>query len=234
MPTRRGFDENDQRWFSNEAISKLKTAQKEVQWLLDRGYRQDGAITFVGNHYLLSSRQRLALQRATSTSLQYKKRRSNMLPLEDAKNGCLYIDGFNLIITIEVALSKSIIILGNDGVMRDLAGLRGTYRLIEQTDIALELIGKSFRELSIPGAKFYLDAPVSNSGRLCSRILRHADKWDIPVEVKLVPNVDAVLRDIGRVVTSDSVIIDKCISWFNLSRKIIDDYIKDAWVVNFK
>jgi hypothetical protein len=234
LSPRRGFDENDKRWFSNEAVLKLRIAQEEVQWLLDRGYKQDGAITFVGNHYLLSSRQRLALQRSTSTSLQYEKRKKRMLPIEDAKDGCLYIDGFNLIITIEVALSKSIVILGNDGVMRDLAGLRGTYRLIEQTDSALELIGKSFSELSVPKAKFYLDAPVSNSGRLYGRILEHADKWDMPVEVELVPNADVVLCNMERVVSSDSVIIDRCISWFNLSRKIINDYIKDAWIVSFK
>lgn len=234
MPARRGFDENDQKWFSNEAVAKLKTVQEEVQYLLDRGYKQDGVITFVGNHHLLSSRQRLALQRSTSTSLQYEKRSKSMLPIEDAKNGCLYIDGFNLIITIEVALSRSVVILGNDGVMRDLAGLRGTYRLIEETDRAIELIGKSFKDLSVPKAIFYLDAPVSNSGRLKSRILQIADKWDMPVEVELVPNADTILCSMGRVATSDSVIIDRCRSWFNLSREIINDYIKYAWVVSFK
>lgn len=232
-PARRGFNQDDQKWFSYEAISKLKTIQEEIQFLLDRGYKQDSVINFVGNHYALSLRQRLALQRSTSTSIQYEKRKSLMLPLEDAKNGCLYIDGFNLIITIEVALSKGIIILGNDGVMRDLAGLRGTYRLIDQTYMALDLIGRSFKELSIPEAKVYLDSPVSNSGRLRSAILQYAKKWDIPVDVYLAPNVDAILCRTGRIVTSDSIILDNCAGWFNLSRKIIYDYIKDAWVVSF-
>lgn len=232
--TRRGFDQDDQKWFSTEAVSKLKTVQEEIQWLLDRGYKQDSVIEFVGNHYLLSSRQRLALQRSTSTSLQYQKRKNNMLPLEDAINGCIHIDGFNLIITLEVALSKSVIILGNDGVMRDLAGLRGTYSLIEQTNIALDLIGRSFKELSAPEAKFYLDAPISNSGRLRSRILQYAVDWNIPVDVELVPNADAILSNMGRIVTSDSILLDRCTSWFNLSRKIVEDYIKDTWVVSFK
>jgi hypothetical protein len=35
-----------------------------------------------------------------------------------------------------------------------------------------------------------------------------------------------------RVVTGDSIILNECKSWFNLSRKIVDDYIKDAWIVN--
>ena len=142
------------------------------------------------------------------------------------------IDGFNLIITLEVALSGSPILLGKDGVFRDLAGLRGTYRLIDKTDTALNLIGKILRELNVPWVRFYLDSPVSNSGRLKSKILGLSEQWGLPVEVELVPNVDVILSDKERVVTGDSIILDACRSWFNLSRKIIEDYIQDAWIID--
>ena len=231
---RRGYNPNDYRWFSKEAICLLKTAEEDVVWLMDRGYKQDAAITFVANHYLLSERQRLALKRASASSCQNIIRSGKMLPLEEAENKCLNIDGFNLIITLEVALSKSPIILGSDNVMRDLAGLRGTYRLIEQTDRSLELIGECFKEFSVPEAFFYLDEPVSNSGRLKIKIQDHARNWGIPVHVELVHNADFVLSSMERVVTSDSIILDKCISWFNLSEKIIREYIKDAWIVDFR
>jgi hypothetical protein len=231
--TRRGFDPGDRDDFSDEALQMLSAAQGEIQWLLDKGYKIGPVVDFVGNHYQLSSRQRTALQRASSSSLQCTRRISSMLTFEAAKDGCLYIDGFNLIITLEVALSGSLVILGNDGVLRDLAGLRGTYFLIDQTDAALALIGETFKELSVPGAVFYLDAPVSNSGRLRSRILEHAAGWDIPVTVELVPNSDLVLSKMSRVVTGDSIILDQCSSWFNLSKKIVTDRIKDAWIVNF-
>ncbi|WP_041219291.1 DUF5616 domain-containing protein [Desulfitobacterium dichloroeliminans] len=56
----------------------------------------------------------------------------------------LIIDGFNLIIALEVTLSGSIIILGRDGVQRDLAGLRGSYKIIEQTDKARKAISSLF------------------------------------------------------------------------------------------
>lgn len=232
--TRRGFDPNDHKWFSNEAISMLGVAQEEIQWLLDRGYKMGSVIEFIGNHHQLSLRQRTALQRATSSKLQYDNRNARMLSIEAARDGCLYIDGFNLIITLEVALSKSLIILGNDGVLRDLAGLRGTYYLIDQTDKALRLIGETLRKLSVPEVMFYLDAPVSNSGRLKTSILEHAHEWNIPVYVELVPNADVVLSKMERIISGDSVILDQCISWFNLSRIIVDDYIKDAWIISFK
>ena len=229
---RRGYDPDDEKIFSNENIAKLKIIQEEIQWLLDRRYKMKQVIEFTGNHYLLSSRARIALQRTTSSTADYEKRISTMLPFECAKDGCLNIDGFNLIITLEVALSGSPILLGKDGVYRDLAGLRGTYRLIDKTDAALNLIGKALRELNVPMVNFYLDSPVSNSGRLRSKILEYSDQWGIPIEIELVPNVDTILADMERVVTGDSIILDVCKSWFNLSRKIIEDYIKDAWVID--
>ena len=229
---RRGYDPEDGKIFSDENLAKLRIVQEEIQWLLDRGYKMKQVIEFTGNHYLLSSRARTALQRTTSSMAEYEKRRSTMLPFEYAKGGCLNIDGFNIIITLEVAMSGSPILLGKDGVYRDLAGLRGTYRIIDKTDNALNLIGKTLQELSVPMVKFYLDSPVSNSGRLKTKILECSEQWGMPVEVELIPNVDAVLAGKERVVTGDSIILDECKSWFNLSRKIIEDHIQDAWVID--
>jgi hypothetical protein len=229
---RRGYDPDDEKIFSNENIEKLKIVQEEIQWLLDRGYKMKQVIEFTGNHYLLSSRARTALQRTTSSMADYEKRKSTMLLLECAKDGCLNIDGFNLIITLEVAMSGSPILLGKDGVYRDLAGLRGTYRLIDKTYDALNLIGKALKELNVPMVKFYLDSPVSNSGRLKSKIYELSEQWGIPVEVELVPNVDVILAGMERIVTGDSIILDECKSWFNLSRKIIEDYVQDAWLID--
>jgi hypothetical protein len=231
---KRGFDPDDVKIFSKESIAELKIAQEEIQWLLDRGYKLKQIIEFTGNHYLLSSRARTALQRTTSSMAEYEKRRSTMLPFECAKDGCLNIDGFNLIITLEVAMSGSPILLGKDGVYRDLAGLRGTYRIIDKTDTAISLIGKTLQELSVPMVKFYLDSPVSNSGRLKTKILECSEQWGMPVDVDLIPNVDAVLAGKERIVTGDSIILDECKSWFNLSRKIIEDHIQDAWVVDLE
>ncbi len=231
---KRGYDPDDTKIFSKESIAELKIAQEEIQWLLDRGYKLKQIIEFTGNHYLLSSRARTALQRTTSSMAEYEKRRSTMLPFECAKDGCLNIDGFNLIITLEVAMSGSPILLGKDGVYRDLAGLRGTYRIIDKTDTAISLIGKTLQELSVPMVKFYLDSPVSNSGRLKTKILECSEQWGMPVDVDLIPNVDAVLAGKERIVTGDSIILDECKSWFNLSRKIIEDHIQDAWVVDLE
>lgn len=231
---RRGYVKEDEKWFADDVIPKLHTAQEEVQWLLDRGYKMKKVLELVGNHYQLSVRQRAALMRSTGTQKQYEQRKRTCLEDFEAGGEGINIDGFNLIITLEVALSGSTLIMGSDGVIRDLAGLRGVYRLIDKTDKALNLIGEVIHELKVPSIKIFLDEPVSNSGRLKGKILEFSGHWGIPVEVELVRNPDTVLSSMGRVVTSDSVILDQCTSWLNLSRKIITQYIPYAKVVPLK
>jgi len=229
---KRGSDPQDYKWFSKEAIVKLQKAQQEVEWLLGRGYNIVSVTEFVGNSYQFSLRQRNALQRSTSSKELSEKRKAKEIPLTKAKDGIIYIDGFNLIITLEVALSKGILIRGNDGAIRDIAGLRGTYRVIDNTEKALKLIGKTINDLGVPKVKIFLDAPVSNSGRLKSRILSHSEGWNSITEVELVPNADRILVDLPRVITSDSMILDCCKSWFNLTNKVIERYIEEANIID--
>ncbi len=149
--------------------------------------------------------------------------------LEDTKD-TIYIDGFNLIITLEVALSKGTLIRGSDGCIRDLAGLRGTYRIIDKTSEAIRLIASALEKLQIAKATFYLDSPVSNSGMLKTRILDY--DWKFEVEVELVPNTDRVLAEKDRVVTGDSIVLNKCKGWFNLGTRIVEEYVDNPWIVD--
>lgn len=228
----RGSSPKDNIWFSSEAVLKLQKAQKELLWLLNRDYNIHSVIELVGNHYQFSTRQRNALQRATSPKTKCRNRLLKCLHPVSASKDCLYLDGFNLIITLEVAISRGIILLCNDGTIRDIAGLRGTYKIIDKTDAVLNIIGKEFSNLSVPKAKFFLDSAVSNSGRLGAFILEHSKEWNIPVEVELSSKVDSILSKMPRIVTSDSIILDSCTSWFNIAKKIIDDYIPSAHIIN--
>ncbi len=72
---KRGFDPQDDRWFSKEAVLKLQKAQEEVEWLLNRGYKINSIMDLVGGSYQFSSRQRQALKRSTSAKDEYEKRK---------------------------------------------------------------------------------------------------------------------------------------------------------------
>lgn len=230
--TRRGYVPTDEKEFKNKNLNKLYKATEDLLYLLNRGYKIKGASTFIGNHYLLSERQRLALVRGISKSEDIIKRKdkeiTNLSNIETS-----HIDGFNTIITLEVALSNSLIIKSMDETIRDLAGLRGTYSVIDKTEIAIKLIGEFLLEHKIKKAIFYLDKPVSNSGRLKMKILDMLESLELKVEVENIDNVDGILKSKDNVVSSDAIILDNCISWINLNKYIIEEKIENNNYIDF-
>ena len=230
---RRGYVPSDSKEFSDESMKKLREAQKDIFMLVNRGYDLKKASTFVGNHYLLSERQRMVLTRAISSqeAIDIRKKKEFKGTLEGKT---VYIDGFNIIITLEVALSKSIVMKCMDGTVRDLAGLRGTYRLIDKTDMAINLIGDKLQQLKVDKVVFYLDSPLSNSGRMKMRILELLSSYSFEVEAEVVHNADVVLEKLDNIITSDAIILDKCESWINLGDRIISDDICDFVCLNFE
>src|SRR5262249_15203804 len=146
-------------------LKRLKPAAEEIVWLLGRGYPLHTAVDVVGNHHQLEARQRLALQRMLCSSEQRQKRIAKSIERTDARNRTLLVDGFNLIITIEVALSGGFTVDGADGPVRAPPAMRGPSPPVEEPDPALALIGKELAALGPAGVRIFLDAPVSNSGR---------------------------------------------------------------------
>lgn len=232
---KRGFSPNDQTEFGAESIDTLLHAGRDLLYLLNQKYKMKGASTFVGNHYLLSERQRLALARAISSNENIKIRKSKEIQeMKDIPYGSVvHIDGFNTIITLEVALSHSLLLKSMDGTIRDLAGLRGTYRLIDHTKTAILLIGNHLAKYNIRKVIFYLDAPVSNSGRLKQQMIELLSPFSFEVQVEIINQVDTVLEKLDYVVTSDAIILDKCISWINLNARIIEEIDKNYPLIDF-
>lgn len=164
----------------------------------------------MGNHYCLSERQRLAIVRSVATKEQIENRKAK--EVFDFQDQDIWIDGFNQIITLEVLLNHSPLFLGMDEVIRDLASLRGNYRIIPQTQQAIAILLEKVYAHHPGTIHILLDAPVSNSGRLKSKI----HEVDPLVDVQIIQHVDLILYEKANVVTSDSIILDVCISWFNL------------------
>ena len=166
MDAKRGFVPEDERNFSPEALQLLRTASRHVCYLINEGFELKSASTFVGNHYLLSERQRLAIMRSVAADERIAARKSKEVLTEELAGKEVWIDGFNTIITLEVILSESIFFSGMDGALRDLAALRGTYRLIPETDGAVKRLLDVLAKAKIRTVRILLDEPVSNSGRL--------------------------------------------------------------------
>ncbi|MDE6539560.1 MAG: DUF434 domain-containing protein [Ruminococcus sp.] len=217
---KRGFVSTDSEDFSMERLMTLRMAGEDVYFLLNRDYPIKNAITFVGNRYQLSERQRTALARIISPEKSIISRKERELSANKLSGQTVYIDGFNIIITLETAFSGSVLFRCMDGTIRDLAGLRGSYRLIDKTDMALQALADALTELSIEKAVFYLDKPVSNSGRLKKKILDSMTGRPFETEAYTENAVDPILENKENVITADAIILDRCGSWFN-----INDYI---------
>ena len=43
--------------------------------------------------------------------------------------------------------------------------------------------------------------------------------------------MDGQLARMERIVTADAIILDKCWSWYNLNRPLIESAIPDAWIL---
>ena len=217
---KRGYSPNDEKEFRWQK-EKLNSAGKDLYYLLNHGYPIKSASEFVGNHYLLSERQRLALARSVSPEKQIIARKAKeQQHLE--QGATVSIDGFNTIISLEIAFSGSTLLLCMDGTVRDLAGLRGSYRLIDKTDLAIDAIRRVLEEEQAGEAHFLLDAPVSNSGRLKARIAERMAGSTVKAMFEVIGDVDRTLYGKENVVTSDAAILDRCRSWFNLVKRAID------------
>ena len=223
IQAKRGFVPNDIREFNEESIEKLRKAAGEVLFLLNHGYPVTGSTRFVGDHYMFSERQRLALARVVSPKDKIISRKER--EAENISGETIYIDGFNVIIGLEIAFSDSMLFRCMDGTIRDLAGLRGTYRLIPETDKAVKALIDTLDNLNVGKAVIYLDKPVSNSGRLKQKIYEYAEK--INLEVLIEDAVDYELKQKPLVASGDAIILDECGKWFNLVERVIKVSIGD-------
>ena len=106
-----------------------------------------------------------------------------------------------------------------DGTIRDLAALRGTYRLIPETADAVRMMLDVLREAGAGKINILLDQPVSNSGRLKALIadVAEAEQYSFDLDIQILRDVDRELYQKELVVTSDSIILDHCSSWVNLT-----------------
>lgn len=141
----------------------------------------------------------------------------------DLQGATVAIDGFNLLILLEGALSGAYIFKGLDGVYRDISGVHGSYKRVAQSEKAIDLIGQTLADFGVQKVYWYLDKPVSNSGRLKVRLLEKAEEEGYDWEVELVYNPDkSVAEHEGITISADGWVLDESAKWFNLTAVLLE------------
>ena len=228
----RGPHPEDARLFAPRAWPGLREAVADLCWLLSRGYGKASSLKLVGDRHNLVARQRTAVRRCACSDADLARRQAHQSAAEALEERPLWLDGYNVLTTVEAALAGGVILLARDGCYRDMASMHGSYRKVAETRPALELIGRTTAACGVRRCLWFLDRPVSNSGRLGAIIREVAAANDWSWQVELVSDPDAVLAEADPITaTADSAILDRVGAWFNLARETIVRHVPEARIV---
>jgi len=233
----RGRHPADSELFDESALAELRAAAGDLAWLLGRSYQERSALKLVGDRYQLRGRQREALSRAAASDAQVAERRGRRIEAVDGGGRPLVVDALNCLITVEAAIAGGLILVGLDGAWRDLASVHGTWRRVAETDKAIELLGASIAAAKFSPVTWFVDRPVSNSGRLAARLRDRAAErgWVWEVETAMSPDREIVAAAPAAIAaTSDSWILDNCSAWVDLPHGAIGGSDIEPWIVDLR
>lgn len=235
MPTRnRGKHPSDDKLFAERWHPIFKEAIDDYSFLLSRGYAMNSILKIVGFRYKLNKRQQMAIIRVAAAEQAIQLRKSKELPSSHLVNNTVSIDGFNLLILLESAISGAFIFKGGDNTYRDISSVHGTYKRVYQTESAMILTGNVLKKMEVGSVVWYLDAPISNSERVKKMLLEVSDKHEFNWTVEMVNNPDKVLaKDCKIVVSSDGWVIDHAENWFNLGSYLINNELENLNILEF-
>ncbi|MGQ9775953.1 MAG: DUF434 domain-containing protein [Thermodesulfobacteriota bacterium] len=186
----------------------LNKAARDFRYLLNRGYPRKLTLELVGNRYALTSEERNLLHRGIFSDPEAKARKKKKISLNKIRNKDLAIDGYNVIITIEAALSGRPLVLGDDGFIRDISSLSSRFKKTELTEKAIQLILQSLKKEKPCYTLLLFDAPISKSGLMAKEIRELLKKENIYGDAQVHPYPERVLNEwLGVVATSDTAII---------------------------
>jgi len=106
---------------------------------------------------------------------------------------------------------------------------------VSETAAALEALCRALAEATPRSVTWYLDSPVSNSGRLKSWLSNKFVETGLTWQVELVANADRALVDAGGVVaSSDTWVIDSAEAWIDLPGELIQRNPTSVWLVDLR
>jgi len=194
----------------------LQKAAEDFRHLLNRGYPRKVTLELVGNRYGLTFGERHLLHRGVFSWTDSQARRKKKITIQEVRNKDLAIDGHNVLITAEAGLSGRPLILGDDGFIRDISGLSGSFKKTETTEKVIQLIIHVLKNIKPQQTLFLFDAPISMSGKLAQEVRSLLKRENLSGDAIAVKVPEKILIGFpGVIATSDTAIIDR-------SKKILD------------
>jgi hypothetical protein len=212
---------------------EFRKAIKYYRMLLEEGFPQKAILKLIGDKYKLSSNERAMLYRGVCSKEDAIYRKSKLTTAKSMKQKAISIDAYNVFITVGSYLNGNPVFICNDNFLRDSSGVHGKAFRKELFNRALLLVFEYLEALKISEAHFYLDNPVSNSGKHSITIEERIKRSSFSghSETHRSPNYILKKIDFGNIATSDSTIIEHCqVPVFDLARKTINYHFKPKFI----
>lgn len=200
----------------------LTRAAADFFFLQNRIYPRKAALEWVGNRYELTHLERQFLHRGVFSQAQALLRRAKRCLGSDWENQWLVVDGHNVQITVESALLDRPLLKGNDGALRDVAGLSASFRMSEATEVAADMIFRFLEEFRPEKVTFLFDAPMSHSGELAQAYRCRLQRMGIPGEARAIPVPEREFPYRQCVVaSSDQAVLNESLKWIDLANRVL-------------
>jgi len=206
------------------APANLAEASKDLRYLLSRGYRREGAVRFVGDKYGLRQIERLVLYRCVYDTDAAGRHKTKLARVGDIVGRSLSVDGYNVLITTENLLSGVLVIMSDDGLLRDVASVSGRYRISAWTGEALKILLSVIKDAKPSRTLWFFDAPIPRSGELSSIVRQELRSSGLEGDAATVRAADRAAVLTGELVaSSDSAAVEKAAKVIDLPRQVAAD-----------
>ncbi len=210
----------------------LQKAAQDFRFLLDRGYPRKAVLELVGNRHQLTSDERHLLHRGVFSDSDSKSRRQKKGSVKSVRRKDFAVDGHNVVITIEAGLSGRPLVLGDDGFIRDISGISGSFKKTETTEKTIRLIINALKLIKPHQTLLLFDAPISKSGELAEEVRAYLNKENLSGDALAVKVPERILIGFpGVVATSDTAIIDRSRKVFDLAGYILRRNIESGSII---
>jgi hypothetical protein len=204
--------------FPPHRLHLIAQAAPDFYHFQNRGYPRISALEWVGNRYQLTHLERQVLLRGVFGQETALRRQARRCRGEDWLGRLLVVDGHNVQITVESAILGRMLLRGNDGALRDLAGQSARFRVTEVSEVAQDWIFGFLGEFRPREVLFLFDAPMSHSGFLAEQYRKRLRKNGLRGESRAVPVPESEIPADGCVAaSSDQAVIDASTAWLDLA-----------------
>lgn len=188
----------------------FQAAARDYLYLIDSNYPRSTLIKLIGDHYQLSGIERSMLYRGICSTIETCKRKAKLIRDMKTDYHIISIDACNVLITLGSYLNGNTVFISSDHFLRDASEIHGKVFRTSLIERSLNLVIDFLHLFGPIETRFYLDSPISFSGKLCNKINLMLAAHHMHGNAETHPSPDHLLKNIqeGILATSDSAIID--------------------------